>query len=156
MGISIWPGSSTAFGSVGCTVPALDFNRRRRRHDHTDPRAATSAGDRREVERPQTWTRHSRATIRRIDPREAITLESKRPRYVTLTPIQIELLKRGARGTYIGLSGDMGWHMYEVSVLGELRRAGLVEFATGPFPPGPRGLTPMIITDAGRTALASQ
>jgi len=68
--------------------------------------------------------------------------------------MHIELLKRGASGTYIGLSDDMGWHMYEVSVLGELRRAGLVEFAKGPFPPGPRGLTPMVITDAGRAALA--
>jgi hypothetical protein len=75
---------------------------------------------------------------------------------MTLTPIQIKLLKRGAQGTYIGLSDEMGMHMYEVSVLGELRRAGLVEFAKGPFPPGPRGLLPMVITDAGRAALASQ
>jgi len=65
----------------------------------------------------------------------------------------IKLLKRGVQGSYIGLSDDMGMHMYEVSVLGELKRDGLVEYAKGPFPPGPRGILPMVITDAGRAAL---
>ncbi len=73
---------------------------------------------------------------------------------MTLTPAHIKLLKRGAHGAYIGLSDEMGMHMYEVSILDELRRAGLVDFAKGPFPPGPRGLTPMVITEAGRAALA--
>jgi len=57
-------------------------------------------------------------------------------------------------GGYIGLSDDMMFRMGEVAALGDLRREGLVEYAKGPFPPGPASLTPSIITDAGRKALA--
>lgn len=72
-----------------------------------------------------------------------------------LTEMHILLLQRGERCRYIGLADNSGLRMAEITALAELKAAGYVADAKGPFPPGPPSPTPHIITDAGRTALAA-
>ena len=75
--------------------------------------------------------------------------EHARPTDIQLTPLHMELLLRGEAGKFIWLSDDMGMRVGEVVALGELKRAGLVREADGPFPPGPAELPPCVLTDAG-------
>lgn len=69
--------------------------------------------------------------------------------------VHAKLLKRGRDGRWIGLDDDMMFRVGQVCALGEMERAGLVEEAKGPFPPGPPSMKPRVLTDAGRAALAN-
>lgn len=70
-----------------------------------------------------------------------------------LTEMQIKLLRRGERGQFISLTDNTTIRGVESGALRRLRDLGLVEYAKGPFPPGPPSETPYVITDAGREEL---
>lgn len=75
------------------------------------------------------------------------------PKELTLQPVHITLLKRGANGHPIGLRDEAELHSAEVAALGELERAGFIREDDRPLPPGPPCLPPYIITFFGLLAL---
>lgn len=72
-----------------------------------------------------------------------------------LTPLHIDLLRRGARGQFIWFHDQAGLHTSEVCAVGDLCRAGLAKEADIPAIPGPPCPPDFEITEAGRALVAA-
>jgi hypothetical protein len=89
------------------------------------------------------------------DVKRVIAILRATPPAAALRPLHFKLLRRGTRGTYIGLSDDMELRMAEMGALHDLHRLGLAAYAEQPKHDGPKSPRSSVITDAGRAALAA-
>lgn len=69
-----------------------------------------------------------------------------------LTPLHMEMLRRGVMYERIGLTDEAGRHLVEIGALRDLRGMGLVDLIHEPELPGPPRPSSFTITEAGRAA----
>jgi hypothetical protein len=72
-----------------------------------------------------------------------------------LTPLHLEMLRRGEGGREIWVHDRAELFGAEMAALSALSRAGMVEQSNRPKPPGPPTFPSFVITEVGRAALAA-